>query len=583
MMQSTPDDINEQHVVNYVPDEICVVVTNEGNAQPADLYEQVRARLNAQIATLLKVAASGDRPFTGPLGADLTPTVLAKRFAGNPDVLQPLRRATAPDSSKVATLPPFIPVRNGRRQHLYFAVGGDSTPIGETDLGRLRQGLESVRELVLLLNRFALTQPAGEGPAPLRAVSPNWLTIAHQFGCGCPAGLPLPVESQDPRFPFQVRGELGPVLEGAQRGEVIVAVLDTCPSQASLDAAAARFTHNALLNDVHKHVQMDSPSISPPGFASHLAGCLPRLQWDMQSGPVHDNPHQFAMADHGLFVTGVVYDILAGRAPVHLIRVLNDFGVGDAFTITHALAALPALFLRSERTRLVVNLSLGFDLPIPARLLDRWLPNVAANLKGLREHAPDVSATLELLHANVRDIVRSIAERGVLIVASTGNDALRRDVDPGDPPPPRYPARYNNVLGVAATRSDLDTAADYSNRGELTAASWPGHISTFGGNVVPAVAPDRSAMTDPVDSVVGIFSNPSLPGGAPNASGWVRWSGTSFSTPLIAAVAARLWMIRPELGPLELMALLRTFARHPHGGADPDAPLEVPVVDITQS
>jgi subtilisin family serine protease len=139
------------------------------------------------------------------------------------------------------------------------------------------------------------------------------------------------------------------------------------------------------------------------------------------------------------------------------------------------------------------------------------------------------------------------------------------------------------VLGVAATRRDLRTAADYSNRGALSLGAWPGHICTFGGNVVPAAAANQSATTDPADSIVGIFSGPSLPGGATNTSGWVRWAGTSFSTPLVAGVAARLLTVRPDLGPLELMAWLRSFAHHLHTGADPNSPLEVSVLKITQA
>jgi hypothetical protein len=577
-MPSPPDtdiDINEQHVVNYVPDEISVVIATTGTVDPAALYEQVRSSLNRQIAALLKVSAVGDRPPSGPLEPDLTPVVLTKRFAGDRAVLQPLRRSQSRESSEAPVLTPWVPLRNGRAHHLYFALGRDGLPIGKMDLERLRLGLESVRELVLLLNRFALTEQ-------IRAFAPNWLTIAHQFGCGCPAGLPLPLVSRRARYPFRFRDALARTLEEPQRGEVVVAVLDTCPSQAALDAAAVQFPRNELLNQVQQDVRMDSPACSPPGFAAHLEGCLPRLQWDMQSGPAHDDPEQFAMPDHGLFVAGIVHDVIAGRGRVHLIRVLNDFGVGDLFTITHALAALPSLLLQSDSRRLVVNLSLGIDLPIPARLIDRWLPQAAVNPKTLREHAPDVAELLDLLHANLQDVIQSLTEHGVLIVASSGNDALRRDVDPGDPPPPRFPARYDDVLGVAATRRDLRTAADYSNRGELHAAIWPGDVSTFGGNVVPAVASDQPATTDTADSLVGIFSSDSLPGGARNSSGWVRWAGTSFSTPLVASAAARLWGIRPELGPLEVIAWLRSFAHHPHAGADPDAPLEVPVLDITQ-
>jgi Subtilase family len=586
-MQSTTDDLNEQHVVNYVPDEICVVVGSGRIEDAAGFYEQIRSILNRQIATLLKESPAGDDDRrSGPLGPDFRPVVLARRFAGDADVLQPLRRTQGkPDEPTYAPsapqLTPFIPLRGGRAHHLYFTLGRDANPEGLQDVERVRVGLQSVRELVLLLNRFALTDQSGGEDVRIRAFSPNWLTIAHQFGCGCPAGLPIPV-AEPPRYDFRFGDALGRALEDSARGEVVVAVLDTSPTQAMLDDAAARFRDNRLLTQVQKEIRMDSPTVSPPGFAAHLTGCLPRLQWDMQSGPAHDDPEGFAMPDHGLFVAGIVHQVLAGRGRVHLIRVLNDFGVGDLFTISHALAVVPELLVRPDSARLVVNLSLGIDLPIPARLLDRWLPALAQNVKTLREHAPEISQLLDLLHANLQDVIHSLTERGVLVVASSGNDALRQDVDPGDPPPPRFPARYRDVLGVAATRRDLTTASDYSNRGELSAAMWPGHVSTFGGQVVPAAALDQPATTDPADSLVGIFSSPSLPGGAANTSGWVRWAGTSFSTPLVAGTAARLWSIRPELGPLEVIARLRSFAHHPHGGGDPDAPLEVPVLDVVQ-
>ncbi|MBV8719186.1 MAG: S8/S53 family peptidase [Chloroflexi bacterium] len=586
-MQTPPEDPNEQHVVNYVPDEISVVISTEGIQDPAAFYEHVRSRLNRQITALLKAAASGDQPIPGPLGADLSPVVLVQRFGGDRAVLQPLRRAKPRPTDQTAgegpaSSSPWISLRNGRAHHLYFGLGRDPVPVGKMDVQRLHLGLESVRELVLLLNRFARTDAEEATQWKIRAIAPNWLTVAYQFACGCPAGLPLPVESQRHRWRFHFRGPLLKAMDEPARAEVLVAVLDTCPTQVAVDSATLRFPGNTLLSEVHKDVPMDSPKLAPTGFAAHLEGCLPRLQWDMQNGPVHTQPDQFAMADHGLFVAGVVHDVLAGRGRVHLIRILNDYGIGDLFAITHALAVLPSLLLQSESTRLVINLSLGIDLPIPARLLDRWLPQVAGNVKALRERGPEVAELLDLLHANLRDVVDGLTERGILVVAATGNDALRLDVDPGDPPPPRFPARYDDVLGVAATRRDLHTASDFSNRGELAAPAWPGDVSTFGGSVVAASAPDQPATTDPVDNLVGIFSGPSLPGGAPNASGWVRWAGTSFSTPVVAGAAARLWATRPELGPQEVIAWLRSFAHHPRTGPDPDAPLEVPVLDVTQ-
>jgi hypothetical protein len=597
-MYTTSVDPNEPHIVNYVPDEICVVVSAPEIDDAAAFYEHVRVQLNRQIAAILKVSDPNPKD---PFEADLAPTVLAARFAGDRAVLQPLQRArrrrAKSDDEEPPELTPWTVFRRhatgASTRHLYFRLGRDpKLAVDRLDLEQLRIRLQSVRELTLLLNRFASStqpEPFGIQMWTIKVVSPNWLTVALQDPCSCPAGLPVPVDSKRHRWRFRFRGDLAEALEEEVRRDVVVAVLDTCPEQTAVNTAAAKFPGNGLLGAIRASVPMDSPSvISKTAVAQPVAGCLPRLQWDMQSGPVHDHPDQFTLGDHGLFVTGIVYDVLQGGGRVHLIRVLNDFGIGDLFAITHALAELPRLLLgsdapRPDEPRLVVNLSLGIDVPIPARLLERWLPRTARDPEVLHTHLPDVSGILAQVHANLADAIAALTERGVVVVAATGNDALRLDVLPGDPPPPRFPARYDNVLGVAATRRDLHTAADYSNRGELAAASWPGDVSTFGGNVVPPVAANEPGTTDPKDGIVGIFSSPTLPGGAGNSSGWARWAGTSFSTPIVAAVAARLWATNPTLAPMDLIAWLRSFAHHPHNGSNPDSPLGVPVLDASQT
>jgi len=604
----SPVDPAEPEIVNYVPDEICVVVTTiSGGDAPLDeaaFYEHVRGEVNRLLAGILK-ADEPEPPPTDPLAADLRPAVLRQRFGGQRAPLQPLRRprprsaaaqADRGDEPEQAPLTPWLPLRHvvsgTMTRQLYFHLGSQSTVLSRMGEARRRQGLQSVREAVLLLNRVgpATTfEPFAGQYWVITAAAPNWLTLAFPFGCGCPGGLPLPAEPERHRWHFRFRGPLATALQQPERGRVVVAVLDTCPQQADVDAAAKRYPANSLLAAVHASVPMNDPPLVPSAAAAaaHLGGCLPRWQWDVSSGPAHDHPDHFAMPDHGLFVAGIVTDIVWPDTSVHLIRVLNDYGVGDLFSIGHALAALPGRLLGSEtprpdEPRLVVNLSLGIDLPIPARLLERWLPRTAANARALAERLADVSSLLDRLHANLADTVDWLHERGVLVVAATGNDALRADVTRDEPPPPRFPARYDDVLGVAAMRRDGHTPADYSNRGDLSSGSWPGDVATFGGNVVAATAPNTPAVTEADDAVVGIFSRPTLPGGVRNRSGWVRWAGTSFSTPIISGVAARLWAADPTLGPTALMALVRSFAHHPHAGADPDAPLDVPIIDAAQ-
>jgi len=131
-MQTTSHDPNEEHIVNYVPDEICVVVSSTGIDDEASFYEHVRTQLNQQIAALLK---SSNRYVTDPLEADLAPTVLAQRFANDRAVLQPLRRSRgrrAKSDGYEEEAPELTPWTVFRRhasgsstRHLYFRLGRD--------------------------------------------------------------------------------------------------------------------------------------------------------------------------------------------------------------------------------------------------------------------------------------------------------------------------------------------------------------------------------------------------------------------------------------------------------------------------
>ena len=81
-MHTTTADPNEQHVVNFVPDEVCVVTATNRIDDVSAFYERVRTQLNQQITALLQASASGDRPdTTGPLGPDLRGT---PRSRGSP-------------------------------------------------------------------------------------------------------------------------------------------------------------------------------------------------------------------------------------------------------------------------------------------------------------------------------------------------------------------------------------------------------------------------------------------------------------------------------------------------------------------
>ena len=176
----------------------------------------------------------------------------------------------------------------------------------------------------------------------------------------------------------------------------------------------------------------------------------------------------------------------------------------------------------------------------------------------------------------------------MLVVAAAGNDALRPQTRDDAPPPPRFPARYEDVFAVAATTSG-GTPASYSNRADIQ--PFGNGITTFGGDVVdqsdkdvPRPPADASAGRE--DAVVGVYASETLPDGVPNTTGWVRWAGTSFAAPTVTGVAARLWSVSGRLDPDDLMRKVLEFTKPVPGGSrtnpDPDGALDAPLLDAWQ-
>lgn len=123
---------------------------------------------------------------------------------------------------------------------------------------------------------------------------------------------------------------------------------------------------------------------------------------------------------------------------------------------------------------------------------------------------------------SLAEALERAANAGVMLVAAAGNSATSA---------PSYPAALEGVVSVAATYNN-GRRAWFSNFGETVDFSAPGYqveTATFGG-------------------------------------GTASVSGTSFSAPFVAGVAARVLAAHPGLNPVEVAARLVAFAK------DPDAP-----------
>jgi subtilisin family serine protease len=106
----------------------------------------------------------------------------------------------------------------------------------------------------------------------------------------------------------------------------------------------------------------------------------------------------------------------------------------------------------------------------------------------------------------------------VVVVAAAGNNATSD---------PQYPAACDHVVGVSATEPD-DSLASFSSYGSTVTLAAPG------------------------DNIWTTYRDLSTP--------YASWSGTSFSSPIVAAVAALVASVNPSLLNTEIVSLLEQTA-----------------------
>ncbi len=230
--------------------------------------------------------------------------------------------------------------------------------------------------------------------------------------------------------------------------------------------------------------------------------------WDVEGDGYGD-----AEAGHGTFIAGLIGQV-APAASVYAAKVLDSHGVGDDLTVARAIAQLP-------QDIDVINLSLG------------GYTN--------RDIAPMAIAIA----------LEAMGEQGPTVVAAAGNQGEDR---------PFWPAAFDPVLAIGAVErhSGMWSRAPYSNHGTWVDAIARGSNlqSTFT-RAKTKVA--QGAATSPSDPTIAF-------------DGWASWDGTSFATPIAAALLART-MSREGI-PVAADAQLKLLATAPLG-TQPDFPYAV--------
>jgi subtilisin family serine protease len=226
-------------------------------------------------------------------------------------------------------------------------------------------------------------------------------------------------------------------------------------------------------------------------------------------------------AGHGTFVAGIV-ERLASGADIRVRSVLSSFGDGDDVTLAAAIDDIVDTDIRD---------------------VDGWNQPGIINMS-LIGYTEDDRPPLALATA-----IQRAQDQGWVIVASAGNDATCRKA---------YPAAQRGVVSVGALGPT--GPATFSNYGPWVRASAPGvelvsRWFVFGEegpandddlrDILEAiVADERDLGADDEDNRVAVdvttltTADYGKAAGA-RKKGWVRWSGTSFSAPVVAGLLAR--------------------------------------------
>lgn len=348
------------------------------------------------------------------------------------------------------------------------------------------------------------------GGLRLRAAAPNWLAggAPAQIGTGGPGGRPTKAAPAglNGRFAGHLgaRGAAQP--EGDGRG-VDVIILDTAP--ALHDLVSTYFEWSTTHPGQHPLLE----SLLRPGGPLHVypavADDLHRLAaYSLQDG-------RYLMTDHGLFAAGIIHT-LAPSARLHLVEVLNPYGVGDLESIA---AGLQQMLAARRKNPLVINCSLVLNAPLAGH-------GDPGPLERIRTRHPQ---QLSRWAMPIEALCQWVDRQGVAMVAAAGNDAKRNHQrGHSGRPSARYPAAADTVIGVGALPRGASgngvAAASYSN---LADRPQKAGFVTLGG--------EDGAENGVLGLYIGTF-----PDGRPNDTKWAWWAGTSFATPIVTGLVAGL-------------------------------------------
>jgi hypothetical protein len=401
----------------------------------------------------------------------------------------------------------LLPRRTADRRLLTFAGKRVSVTLAPVDIAGLDDDPDKLVSLLIRVQEDILREGLIHEGIRVRTAAPNWLAggAPAQIITGGPGARPTKAKAPANGAPFNRKLARGGGPKLADGRGVVVAILDTAPTLH--DIVETYYEWRTCHPGEHPLLENLLAPGGPLTVHPASAADLHRL------AAYGLNEHNYPMADHGLFVAGIIHT-LAPAASLHLYEVLNPYGVGDLETIAGGLLRA----LEPPRPeKLVVNCSLVFSVPNEGHKDPGPLQLVRDQYQHL----------LRLWAAPIEAMTLWLNGQDVPLVAAAGNDAERNNADQnGSRPAARFPAAFDTVIGVGALPRDAGSAgfpaASYSNLADRPQRTG---YATLGGE------------EGEEKGIRGLYIGP-FPDGRPNDTKWAWWAGTSFATPIVTALVA---------------------------------------------
>ena len=284
-----------------------------------------------------------------------------------------------------------------------------------------------------------------------------------------------------------------------------------------LEKVEQALSHNPHFKFVEKNYLAGGaavPNDSKYGTEWHLTKILAPSGWDLTRGTSHVT---IAICDTGVdslhpdlvgkFING--YNVYSNNPLFNDVTGHGTAVAGTAAAMTNNITGVAGLGWANTLMPIRMSDSSGYALySNMAKAID-YAADHGAKVINLSFGGSSASSTLQ-------SAVDYAWNKGCVIVASAMNNNTSA---------PYYPAACNHVMAVAATSSS-DTKASFSNYG-----SW-----------IDVSAPGTSILT------------------TTRGGGYGAWSGTSFSSPLVAGLAALIFSLNPNLTNSQVVGLIQKNA-----------------------